>query len=295
MDKKLLLKGFVYSVISASAFASLVILVKIGYGFGLSTKDMLVYRFAAGSFFMFLFLLLYRPESLRITSGLAKKTLVTGGILYTLQSFCFFSSVKYVSPSVTELLLYIYPAFVTFLAAITYKEKITMFKVLYILVITVGFLFIFKNALHSEIEITGIAFGIAAMVIYSVYLIIIQNFLKDENPFSLTFYTIVFAAVSFGIVFGLPKSLPNKNQLFIILSLGIITTVISIGFLFAAIELIGSSLVSVFSSFEPVITIILSFLVLNIGIHGYQAIGAVFILIGVFMANIYHLMSGEYK
>jgi drug/metabolite transporter (DMT)-like permease len=164
---------------------------------------------------------------------------------------------------------------------------------LYIAVILAGFGFIFKDALHSQLKITGVLLGVSAMIIYSVYLIVIQGFLKKENPLSLSFYTIVFAAISFSMVFGFPKGTPNEHQLLIILSLGLITTVISIGFLFAAIELIGSSLTSVFSSFEPVITIVLSVVVLGIGMNTYQIIGAILILIGVFMANIYHLASGE--
>ncbi len=291
MKKSLLLKGLIYSIISASAFASLVIFVKLGYKSGFSVKDMLVYRFVSGSFFMFVFLLLFKPSGLKITVNLTKKTLVTGAFLYTAQSFCFFSSVKYVAPSVTELLLYLYPAFVTLLAAFIYKEKITPFKALYVGIVVVGFLFIFKDALHSRIEITGVVLGVSAMVIYSVYLIVIQRFLKYENPISLTFYTIVFAALSFSIIFGIPKELPNMRQFLIIIALGLVTTVISIGFLFAAIELIGSSLTSIFSSFEPVITIILSLLILHTGMNEYQAIGAVFILTGVFMANIYHLKT----
>ncbi len=293
MKRASLLKGFIYSFISASAFASLAIFIKLGYNSGLSTKEMLVYRFTTGTFFMLIFLVFYKRETLKPTFGLLQKTFITGALLYTAQSFCFFSSIKYVAPSVTELLLYLYPAFVTFLATLIYKEKITLFKVIYIAIIMVGFLFIFQNALHSKLKMTGVMFGISAMIIYSLYLIVVQNFIKKENPFSLTFYTILFAAISFGVIFGVPKSLPNMNQLLIISSLGLITTVMAIGFLFAAIEIIGSSLTSVFSSFEPVITIILSFFILDIGMNKNQIIGAVFILLGVFMANLYHLMAKE--
>lgn len=293
MQKTLLLKGFIYSIISAASFASLVIFIKLGYDSGLSTKEMLVYRFAAGSLFMFLFLFVYKRRSLKPSLKLLQKAFVTGGLLYTVQSFCFFSSVKYVAPSVTELLLYLYPAFVTFLAALVYKEKITAFKMLYIAVIIAGFLFIFKDALYSKLKITGVMFGLAAMIIYSLYLIVVQSFLKETDSFSLTFYTIVFAAVSFGVVFGIPKNLPNRNQIYIILALGFITTLVAIGFLFAAINMIGSSLASVFSSFEPIITIILSFVIFGVGMNKYQIIGAILILAGVFMANIYHLIAGE--
>ncbi len=293
MKKTLALKGFLYSIISAASFGSLIIFVKLGYDNGLNTKEMLVYRFISGSLFMFLFILFYKAKSLKPTAKLIKKAILTGAFLYTAQSFCFFSSVKYVSPSVAELLLYIYPAFVTFLSILIYREKITLFKITYIAVIIIGFIFIFQDALHSKLKIIGVVFSISAMIIYSVYLIVVQRFLEQESPLSFTFYTILFASISFSVIFGLPTHPLAENQLLIIISLGLITTVVSISFLFAAIELIGSSLTSIFSSFEPVVTIILSFLVLGIGMNKYQIIGAILIITGVFMANTYHLISGE--
>ena len=289
MDRSKILKGLFYSFISACAFASLAIFVRIGYDIGFSTKEMLFYRFLSASVFMAIFLLIKDKKTIKPTKNLIKKTIITGDILYTAQAFCFFSSVKYVSPSVTELLLYLYPAFVSLLAVFIFNESINMFKVSYILAILVGFVFIFNDALNSKLKLMGVVFGISAMVIYSIYLIVAQRFLNNENPLSFTFYTIVFAAISFAIIFH-PNLKPiSLKQLLIVISLGLISTVVAIGFLFASIEIIGSSLTSIFSSFEPVITIILSTFVLNMTMNIYQIIGAFFILLGVFMANLYHL------
>jgi drug/metabolite transporter (DMT)-like permease len=282
-------KGLLYSFISATAFASLAIFIKLGYSSGLDTKNMLFYRFVSASFFMFLFLLIKNPDSLKPSKTLIKKAIFMGGILYTAQSFSFFSSVSYVSPSVSELLLYIYPAFVSILAVLIFKEKIGLFKIGYIVVILSGFAFIFHDALHSQLRLLGVIFGLTAMIIYSIYLIVVQHFLKDENPLSLTFYTILFAAVAFSIIFHPKPKLPTMNQFAIIVSLGLISTVVAIAFLFASIDVIGSSLTSVFSSFEPIITILLSVVVLHMGMNNYQIAGAVLILTGVFLANIYHI------
>lgn len=289
MEKSQIFKGLLYSFVSAASFASLAIFIKLGYDNGLTTQQMLFYRFAFAAGFMIVFLLIKQPKSLKPTKNLIKKSAITGAFLYTAQSFCFFSSIKYVSPSVTELLLYLYPAFVTLLASAIFKEKLSFFKFMYMLLVIFGFVFIFNDALHSKLRLLGVIFGVTAMIIYSVYLIVIQQFLRDESPLALTFYTIVFAALAFSLIFHPKIGLMSFKQLEIIISLSLISTVIAIAFLFASIEIVGSSLTSIFSSFEPVITIFLSMVVLDIGMNIYQIIGAVLILSGVFLANIYHL------
>ncbi len=282
-------KGLIYSFISAFAFASMAVFVKIGYAAGLTTKEMLFFRFVFASVFLFLFLLIKYPKKLIINGGLLKKSLLMGGLFYASQSYCFFASIKHISPSITELILYLYPAFVTLLAAIVFKERFDIFKFLYITIILAGFIFIFGDALNSRIRLLGVLLGFAAMVIYSVYLIVVQQFLKNEDVLSLTFYTIVFTTITFFVLFNKDVGALSLKQTGVVVSLGLISTVIAIGFLFLSIDAIGSSLTSVFSSFEPVITIILSGAVLGIGMTLHQIIGAVLILIGVFSANIYHL------
>ncbi len=293
MEKVSLLKGFFYSIISASAFGSLIVLVRLGYDCGMNVNTMLIYRFAIGAFVMGAILFLFKPASLRPSLRVLYKSMLVGGVLYTFQAYCFFSSVQYVSPSVSELLLYLYPACVTLLAAFVFKERLDLFKFVYISVILVGFVFVFHDALHSAFKLKGVFFGLMAMAIYSCYLLVVQVLIRNEDAMRFVFYTILFAAIGFFIVFGFPPVPSGYKQISIVLALGIIATVVAIGALFLAIKEIGSSLASVFSSFEPVVTIALSAVVLNIGLKGYQIVGAVLIITGVFLANLYHLLEGR--
>ena len=62
----------------------------------------------------------------------------------------------------------------------------------------------------------------------------------------------------------------NGRQLLLCLSLGLIPTAIAYLFLFRAIETVGSAYTAIFSTFEPVTTVVMSFLVLNENIVFYQ-------------------------
>jgi len=286
---KTLTKGIIYSFISALSFATLAILIKIGYNYGLKASEMLLYRFFFATTTMGLFFLITRPLSLKPSKTLILKSAFTGSILYTAQAFCFFKGIKYVSPNVVELILYLYPATVTLISHFIFKEKITIWQTLFIGIILLGFGFIFHDAFRYRLKLLGIAYAFSAMLIYSIYLIFVQVFVKKENPITFSFYTILFAFLSFFIIslsnFSLPK---NIHQLAVGILLGLIPTFSAIMFLFLAIELIGSALASIFSSVEPVFTIIMAYILLHISLNEYQLIGGLLIIIGVMLENLYH-------
>ncbi len=292
MNDKLLLKGFIYSIISALCYACLAIFVKIGYENGLSTQTMLTFRFLFAAISMFLIFALTNIKILKANINTIFNAFILGSILYTAQSFFFFESLKYVSASITELLLYIYPAAVTLLSSVIFKEKLRRIKIFYILLIIIGFAFIFGDAFYSRLELKGVIFGLCAMLTYSFFLILSQKFTKKGNPLTLAFYTILFAAASFSAI-HLPKDIFNMNinQYVIILSMSLISTTMAVLFLYKAVNTIGASLTGVFSSIEPVATIILSIIFLSDKLSLYQFTGGIIIIIGIVIANIYNLKT----
>ncbi len=288
-------KGVLYSVISALCFATLAVLIKVGYDANLTTLKMLFMRFFSAVVLFGSFLALFKREQLKISKSLLFKAFITGSVLYTTQAFCFFKAIQFTSPNVVELLLYIYPAFVSVLAFFFFKESFTFFKFVYIAVILIGFGFIFHDAFSSKIELKGVLFGFSAMIVYSFYLIVIQKFVKSENPFAFSFFTIFFAFVSFSVFTFVKEGVfvPNLTQMGVGLLLGLIPTFLAMLFLFVAIKEFGSALASIFSSVEPVFEIALSYLLLGIGLNMLQFVGGALILIGVFMANFYHLRESS--
>ncbi len=292
--KKNLTKGVIFSLISAISFSTLAILIKIGYDSKLDTLQMLLFRFFFATLLMGLFLGFTEPHILKPNTKLLLKAFFAGTILYPSQAFCFFRSIKYTSPNVVELILYLYPATVTILSHFVFREKINFYESLFITIILLGFLFIFHDAFEHKLKLLGIILATLAMIIYTFYLIFIQLLLKNENPITLSFYTIFFSFLSFSVISIHNLSLPsNLGQFTVEVLLGLIPTFFAIMFLFMAIDQIGSALVSVFSSIEPVFTILLAYLLLSISLNKFQFIGGMLIITGVTMTNIYHAGEGK--
>ena len=103
----------------------------------------------------------------------------------------------------------------------------------------------------------------------------------------LAFYVIAFTALQCLVVYRPFSDLSlNIEQWTVCLLLSVIPTVFAIIFLYKAIERIGSSYASIFSSVEPAVTIIASAILLKDPIKALQVLGMVFIIAGIVVPNL---------
>ena len=110
------LVGALYVALSAASFGALPIFIKIAYASGAEPVAVLALRFTFAALLMSAIMLV---KGLRWPRGRNLLTLACMGALgYVGQSFCFFSALNYASAGLVSLLLYLYPALVTVLAAI---------------------------------------------------------------------------------------------------------------------------------------------------------------------------------
>jgi drug/metabolite transporter (DMT)-like permease len=200
----------------------------------------------------------------------------------------------YIPASSSALILYFYPVVVTLLSILFLRMRANRIVLLSLILVISGCSLVFYDAFLKALDIRGILFILATMLIYSCSLIVTQIFLREERFLTLTFYMVLFTALAF-----LPVHNPlhafdlNGRQLLLCLSLGLIPTAIAYIFLFRAIETVGSAYTAIFSTFEPVTTVVMSFLVLNENIVFYQVLGMVLIIAGIILPNLKELVVGK--
>lgn len=85
-------------------------------------------------------------------------------------NYCYFTAISLMSLSAAAILLYTSPIFVMLMSAIFFHEKITLRKIIAILV-TIGGLVLVTGALSGKISVTaaGIAYGIGSAFGYALY------------------------------------------------------------------------------------------------------------------------------
>ena len=268
--------GLLLIVISAAAFGALPIFTRLAYAAGASPTTVLLLRFAIAAGVMVLVMVVRRIAfpSGRVLLGLV----LMGGLGYVGQSLAYFTALTMISAGLVALLLYLYPAIVTVLSALLFKERLTLVKIGALLLALVG------TALTVEPggggRILGIILGIAAAVIYSIYILVGSRIMPRTGAIaSSTTVMLSAAVVYFGIVAvhgpTFPRTAPGWLAIF---AIALVSTVLPIVTFFAGLSRIGPTRASTISTFEPVVTVVLAALILGDSINGLQLLGGFLIL-----------------
>lgn len=281
-----MIRGLIYSVVSAVCFGMMAVLAKLGYAAGLSGRDMLQYRFVFGAILLLLLFLVRDRSLLKASPRLLAKSALLGGVLYVIQSTLFFRALETIPASTTALLFYFYPVTVTLLAALFLRQRIDRRSTWSLVLVMSGCGLVFYDAFMKSLAAEGLACALGSMATFSIYLLLVQVLLRDEDPLRFTFYVVVFAALAFSLWNG-PAALldPSPKRLVLGLAMALVPTTLAISLLFLAIEKIGSAWVSIFSTFEPVATLTAAHFVLGEEVVWIQFLGAALIIVGIILPN----------
>lgn len=282
-----MVKGILLSLISASAYATLPVLARLGYNSGLNAVNMLTYRFIFGALTLAVLFTLFRRKALKPNIPLLLKCAGLGIGLYMMQSYFFFKSVEYIPASTTALLLYLYPLVVLIESTLFLKIKFRMASLVSIVLILLGCCLVFYDAFLRELNLTGILFGLAAPLTFGTYLTLSQVVLKNDRPGTVALYISLFTGLGYMIANGgMDLFSLTAPQLSVAVALGIIPSALAILTLYIAIDLIGATYVSLFSSIEPALTLILAGILLSENIVIFQIFGVALLIAGIVLPNL---------
>ncbi|WP_134684921.1 DMT family transporter [Brevibacillus migulae] len=287
-------RGSIFVFLSAAGFGVMSILAEYAYQVNVSIANLLFWRFLLAAVLFFL-LLIGKKETLRVNRKQLVALIGLGGVLYTLQSFSFFSAVDYISPSMAALLLYSFPIFVSILSYWLEKEKLNKQTLGAMLLSVCGLALVLGNAFDG-LHPLGILFGFGAAVFYSFYIVLGNRVVQTLPPLLTSAYISLFASVSF-LLFsfagdGLRYDLPGQAW-GAIAGIVLFSTVMAIVCFFAGLRLIGATKASVLSTIEPVVTSVIALLLLGDQLSLAQMAGGLLVLSGA--ALIVITRSGEKK
>lgn len=169
--------------------------------YGLSGIEISLLRVSSCSVIMFFFLLIYDKSLLKIKLKDVWLFIGTGIISLTLFSMCYFTTIINVEASIAVCLLYTSPIFVMIFSAFLFKEKINVQKIIAI-ILTIGGCIFISGIAGNGIKMTPTAFliGLCSGFFYALYSIFGRYATDKYSPFTITFYTFVFATIGFLII-----------------------------------------------------------------------------------------------
>ena len=274
--RRRLMEGLALTTLSAAAFGTLPILVKFAYGAGVEPTAMLCLRFMlAGS----MMLAIMRLKKLSWPKGKNLLVLIGMGALgYAGQSFCFFSALKYASAGLVSLLLYLYPALVTFFGALLFKQKLNRVQVVAVLAALGGTSLIIGDDAAGTLP--GILFGIGAALIYATYILVGSRVLKHEGALQSSTIIMLGAGCMFGLAAAVqrPAFPETATGLAVIVAIALFATVLPIVTFFAGMTRLGAAEAATVSTLEPVVTLLLAAMLLDEPLRLSQLCGGAVIL-----------------
>ena len=277
------LRGIVLAGLSACGFATLSVFMRIAFSAGATTATILSTRFLLAA--LLLWITVLTTGKLRLVRKRDFLPLALLGTLgYGFMSACFAQSVHYLSASLATLLLYLYPSIVTLFSFWLGHVRYSHDKVAALLLSLGGLWLTIGN--QGSFSWTGVAFGLGAAVSYALYLLFSAQVLKTVDPLVGTAVICTSAAGAY-LAYGLASAslqtaLPLQAWL-ALAGMAILSTFVAMLCLFAAIRAIGAARASIISTLEPLVTVVLSMLLLAETLLPLQLLGGGLILAGILL------------
>lgn len=275
--------GIASCLVSASCFGALPVLGKFAFDAGVGPVGLLLTRFGLAAAVFWLLVaargFTTRPATRWLVAGLAM-----GFAGYAVEAALFFLALERIDASLTELLLYTYPAIVTAAALLLGRERPSARLAAALPLAGAGLVLVFAGSLATGVDPAGLALGLGSAAVYAGYLIAGERVVAVVPPMLLAALVSTGAAAAFALaaVAGADADLPATGTAWAAVgSIAVVATVVPMAALFAGIERVGAPTASIVSTLEPVVTVALAAVFLGEELTVVEATGAVAVVAAV--------------
>ncbi|KQR93621.1 permease [Chryseobacterium sp. Leaf180] len=174
-----------------------------------NAQNLVFYRMLFAAFFLFIYVRVFRKESLKISRKLFLQ--LSGiGFAMALHWFCFFYSIKVSNVSIALSCLSLSTLFASILEPIIFKRKIDVSEVIMGIVIVACILVIFKTEFHYK---EGIFFGILTAVFGTIFGVFNGKMFGKTSSGNIIFYEIFSGWAFLLIIYSLSGQIFHINEI----------------------------------------------------------------------------------
>ncbi len=261
---------------------------------GFSSVQIVTVRAVFTTLFVGVFLLITNPQAFRI--NLRDLWMFAGSGIASFEFFniCYMSSIKENSLSVACILMYTSPIWVVLISTVIFKEKITLRKIISLVMCFGGCALV---CLSASLRLTkiGLVFGICSGFGYALYSIFAKIASKKYSSFTIIFYTFLFASLGTLPICNIPQTfslITVPSNIVFVLGITVINTTLPYLLYTSGLSKISAGKASVISLLEPIVSAITGWVIFSekIGVNGF--IGMAVVIIGLVILE---LNLNEYK
>ncbi len=195
-----------------------------------------------------------------------------------------FEAYHHTTVATATLCYYLAPIFVIVVSPFLLKEKLTVRKVLCVVVALLGMVFvsgILKTGITKASELKGILLGIGAAAFYTC-VVLLNKKIADIAAYDKTIVQLgvsAFVMLIYSVMMGDFKNLTLEvTPLILLIVVGVLHTGMAYALYFGSMKDLKAQTVALFSYIDPVVAILLSALFLKEPLDEYGVIGAILVL-----------------
>ncbi len=206
------------------------------------------------------------------------------GVLIGFNWILLFEAYNYTTVSVATLCYYMQPTFVVVLAAVLFRERLTLKKSVCSLLALVGMVLVSgvtENGLPRGAAGKGILLGLGAAVLYAS-VVLLNKRLSGIDPYEKTAIQLGAAAVALIPYLLLTGAFRDNawslSTVLLLLVVGVVHTGVAYVLYFGSMDGLKTQTVALFSYIDPVVALVLSAVLLGERMSVWGVLGAVLIL-----------------
>lgn len=257
----------------------------------LSSSEIVLARVVIGGAFLFLILLLKRQKLHVKELRTNAKRLICSGVVLGIGWVFLFEAYRYTTVGIATLLYYLAPILVFLLSPIVFKEALSRTKCIGIVLAFMGMVLINNVDMHGSNPNLGILYGMLSALFYAG-LMILNKRMKGLDGLELTFVQLMVAAVVM-LAYVLfthqgEWNMPQGSDLWAMLIIGIVHTGIACYLYFSAMQELPAQSVALCAYLDPCSALVFAFIFLQESLSFPQMIGAILILGGALLGQLYN-------
>jgi drug/metabolite transporter (DMT)-like permease len=280
--------GTLMCIGSAAGFGAMAVFGKLAYDEGTTVGTLLSARFALAAvlFWVLVFAGGHAAAGLR---GLPRRDLLIalglGAFGYAAQAGCFFAALDRIDASLLSLMLYTYPSMVAVAAILLRRERANARRFTALVLASGGLVLVLVNAKAGTLDPVGAALALAAAMVYTTYILTSQGIAGRISPTVLSALVCTGATVTLtagtAAIGDLEPGTVTATGWGWLLSLAVVSTVVAVSLFFAGLKRVGPTSAAILSTAEPVVTVILAFLVFGELLGPFQLLGGALVIVAV--------------
>jgi drug/metabolite transporter (DMT)-like permease len=269
---------------SGAAFGAMAVFGKVAYSDGATVGTLLAVRFVLAAA-LFWILVLARG-GIREVRALSRRDvgigLALGACGYALQAGCYFAALERIDASLLSLVLYTFPAMVAVAAVALGREQMNGRRLAALALSSGGLVLVVAGAGAGALDPLGAGLGLGAALVYTTYILVSERIAGRVRAPVLAALVCTGAAVSLTVGSALLGQL-RPGELTVagwgwLACLAVVSTVASISLFFAGLRRVGPTTASILATVEPLVTVLLAFLVFGETLGVVQIVGGALVL-----------------